>query len=116
MVHPLKLEQRTFLKRNRAFIFVVNLVLLCYIQNEQSNLFQKIISYFAFSSKILKRFVELYHQISIIVLYESISRGLQINAKAIIEEIINKILFHHFFILYNNINFYEHVWNQQLYN
>lgn len=79
-------------------------------------MFQKIISYFVFSSKILKHFVELYHQIGIIVLYESISRGLQINAKAIIEEIINKTRFYRFFILYNNINFYKHVWNQQLYN
>lgn len=52
----------------------------------------------------------------IIVLYESILRGLQINTKAVIEEIINKTLFHRFFILYNNINFYEYVWNQQLYN
>lgn len=51
-----------------------------------------------------------------IVLYESIWRNLQLNAKAVIEKIVNKTRFHYFFILYDNMNFYEHVRDQQLYN
>ncbi len=32
------------------------------------------------------------------------------------EEIAEKTRFHRFFISYDNINFYEHVWDQQLHN
>ena len=41
---------------------------------------------------------------------------MKVNAKAIIEEIANKTRFHHFFILYDNMNFYEHVRDQRLHN
>ncbi len=52
----------------------------------------------------------------IIVSYESIRQGLQINAKAVMQEIAEKTRFYRFFILYDNINFYEYVWDQQLHN
>ena len=52
----------------------------------------------------------------IIVLYESIRRNLQVNATAVIEEIIEKTRFHRFFILYNNMDFYENVRDQRLHN
>ena len=50
------------------------------------------------------------------VLYESIRRGLQVNAAAVIEEIVEKTRFHRFFILYDNIDFYENVRDQRLHN
>ncbi len=53
---------------------------------------------------------------SIIVSYESIWHGLQVNAAAVIEEIVEKTRFHRFFISYDNMNFYENVRDQQLYN
>ena len=45
----------------------------------------------------------------IIVLYESIRRGLQVNAIAIMEKIVEKTWFHRFFISYDNMDFYENV-------
>lgn len=51
----LELEEQNLPKCNRALISVVSLALLCYIQNECSNLFQKIIGYYAFSVNIPKR-------------------------------------------------------------
>lgn len=41
---------------------------------------------------------------------------MQVNAKVVVEEIANKTRFHCFFISYDNINFYEHVWDQRLHN
>lgn len=41
---------------------------------------------------------------------------MQVNAKAFIEKIANKTRFYRFFFLYDNINFYEHIRDQQLYN
>ncbi len=52
----------------------------------------------------------------IIVSYESIRRGLSVNTKAIMEEIMEKTQFHRFLILYDNMNFYKHVRDQRLHN
>ncbi len=52
----------------------------------------------------------------VIVLYESIWYGLQVNTKAIMEEIAEKTRFYRFFISYDNMNFYEYIRDQQLYN
>ena len=41
---------------------------------------------------------------------------MQVNATAVIEEIIEKTRFHRFFISYDNIDFYKNVWDQQLHN
>lgn len=41
---------------------------------------------------------------------------MQVNAKAIIEKIVNKTSFNWFFILYDNINFDKHVQDQQLHS
>lgn len=116
MINPLELEEQTLPKRNRVLISVVSLALLCYARNEHSNLFQRVIGHYAFSSNIPKRSVESLHQMGIIVSYESIRRGLQVNAKAVMEEIANKTRFHRFYISYDNINFYEHVRDQRLHN
>ncbi len=116
MVDPPELEEQNSSKWNRAFISVVSLALLCYGRNERSNMFQRVIGHYAFSGNISKRSVESFHQMGIIVSYESIWRGLQVNAAAVMEEIVEKTRFHHFFILYDNMDFYENVQDQRLHN
>lgn len=48
--------------------------------------------------------------------YKSFRCGLQANAKAILEEILEKTQTQQFFILYDNMNFYENVYDQRIYN
>ena len=93
MINPLELEEQTSPKCNRALISVVSLALLCYARNECSNSFQRVIGHYTFSSNIPKRSVESLHQIGIIVSYKFIRRELQVNAKAVMEEIANKTRF-----------------------
>lgn len=112
IVDPLELKKQNLSKRNRALISVVSLALLYYGQNEHSNILQRVIGHYAFSGNISKRSVESFYQIGIIVSYESIRHSLQVNATAVIEEIIEKTRFHHFFISYDNIDFYKNVWDQ----
>lgn len=50
------------------------------------------------------------------VSYEFLRHGLQSNAKAVIDLIIEKTQSQQFFISYNNMNFYENVRNQRLFN
>ena len=50
------------------------------------------------------------------VSYKSLRCGLQSNAKAVMDLIIEKTQSQRFFILYDNINFYENVCNQRLFN
>ena len=79
-------------------------------------MFQRVIGHYVFSGNILKRSVEFFYQMSIIVLYESIRRSLQVNAAAVMEEIVEKTRFHCFFISYDNIDFYENIRDQRLHN
>ena len=72
MINPLELEKQILPKQNRVFIYVVSLTLLCYAQNERSNLFQRVIGHYAFFSNIPKHFVESLYQIGIIISYKSI--------------------------------------------
>ncbi|WP_375449348.1 hypothetical protein [uncultured Nostoc sp.] len=116
MVNPPNLEEQNLPKRNRALISVVSLALLCYGRNERSNIFQRIIGHYAFSSNIPKRSVESFHQMGIIVSYKSIRCGLQVNAAAVMEEIVEKTRLHRFFISYDNMDFYENVRDQQIHN
>ena len=79
-------------------------------------MFQRVIGHYAFSANMPKRSVESFHQMGIIVSYESIRRGLQVNAAAVMEEIVEKTRFHRFFISYDNMDFYENVRDQRLHN
>ena len=72
IVNPPNLEKQNLPKRNRALISVVSLALLCYGQNERSNMFQRIIGHYAFSSNIPKRSIKSFYRMGIIVSYESI--------------------------------------------
>lgn len=113
---PPLLEDRTSLQRNCALVAVVALSMLWYVQNECSNIIQKVNTQFAFANNVSKRFVESFHHISTLVSYESLRYGLQANAKVIMEAIMEKTKNCQFFISYDNINFYENVRNQRIFN
>ena len=53
---------------------------------------------------------------SLFVVYKSLYQGLQANAKTVIKEILEKTQTWRFFILYDNMNFYQNVYNQKIYN
>lgn len=95
---------------------VVCLSMLCYAWNKRSNILQRINDQFAFANNVTKRFVEAFHQMGMIVLYESICRGLYINAKVVMDTIIEKTRISQFFVLYNNMNVYEHARDQKIHN
>ncbi len=51
-----------------------------------------------------------------LVSYESLCRGLQANAKAVMEAILEKTQNRRFFMLYDNMNFYENIRDQRIFN
>ena len=67
------------------------LEMLCYAQSKCSNIVQRINIQFIFANNVFKQFVESLHRIGLFVLYESFCYDLQTNAKAVIEEILEKI-------------------------
>lgn len=68
----------------------MTLGILCYTQNERSNIIKRVNTQFAFINNVPKWFVESFHQIDLFVSYKSLRRGLQANAKAVLEEILKK--------------------------
>ena len=110
------LKDRITPKRNRALVAVVCLSMLCYARNERSNIVQRVNGQFAFANNVPKRFVEAFHQMGMIVSYESIRRGLNINAKAVMDTIVDKTRTCRFFISYDNMNVYEHSRDQRIHN
>lgn len=90
--------------------------MLYYAQNAKSNIFQRIMGYFVFANNIPKRFVKSTHKIDIVILYESICQFLKFNAQAVIQNMLEKTRIKRFFIFYNNINFYEGMHEQRIYN
>lgn len=116
MTEPPLLEDQTSSQHNHALVAVVALSMLYYAQSEHFNIIQKLNTQFAFTNNVPKRFVESFHQMSTLVLYESLRCGLQANAKAVIETILKKTQNHRFFISYENINFYKNIRDQQIFN
>lgn len=51
-----------------------------------------------------------------IILYKSIRHSLQVNIKAVIEAILEKIKTYQFFILYSNIKNYKNNHDQKIFN
>lgn len=70
-----------------------------------------IIGYAAFAHNITKRKAETLNQIGLIEFYKSIFCTLSANANIVEKKMRENILTCQFFILYNNMNFYEHVHN-----
>lgn len=101
---------------NRSLVAVVALCLLSYAHSEQLNIFQTIVGHVAFAHNIPKYAVKTFHQIGLAISYKSICCTFGANANAMKKEMREKIMTHHFFILYNNMNFYEHVHNTCIFN
>ena len=109
MKEPSLLKNRIISQHNRVLITVVALGKLYYIQNEYSNIVQRVNTQFTFTNNVPKRFMESFHQIGYLVSYESLCCDLQANAKAVMEEILEKTQTQRFYISYNNMNFYENI-------
>lgn len=69
MTEPPLLKDQTTSQRNRTLIAVVALGMLCYARNKCSNIMQRVNTQFAFANNVPKRFVELFHQMSLFVSY-----------------------------------------------
>lgn len=52
----------------------------------------------------------------LLFLYKSICRAFAANANVVKAELREKVQKYYFFILYNNVNFYKHVCNAQMFN
>lgn len=102
--------------KNCSLIAIIALYLLCYAQSEKSNIFQAITGYAAFAYNIPKYAVETFHQMGLLVLYESIRRAFTSNADAVEAQLREKVQKYWFFILYDNMNFYKYIHNTQMSN
>ena len=101
---------------NKNLIFIMTVCLLSYFYSERTNIFQMMNGHFLFANYVAKRAIESLHQLGIVVSNETIWRALQVNAWAILTILEEWVKSQQFFIFYNNINFYENVRNQRLYN
>ena len=112
----LLLNEQQNSRRNRSLIAIVALCLLCYARSEKSNIFQAVTGHAAFAHNIPKRAVETFHQMGLLVSYESIRRALTSNAGAVEAQLREKVQKYRFFISYDNMNFYEHVRDARMSN
>lgn len=94
----------------------MTICLLSYSFNKKTNLFQIINEQFLYANYIFKKAIKSYHQIGLVVSIETIQRFLQINTWAILSMLKKRIKTQQFFLSYNNMNFYDYVYNQRLYN
>ncbi len=102
--------------RNKKLVLIILLCFLSYSQSEQTNPFQVLNGHFLFANHVPKRAVESFYQMVFVVLNETICRGFQVNMRAILSRLKERAQTQRFFISYNNINFYEKVKDQCLYN
>ncbi len=85
--------------------------MIYYSCNKWLNLFQAVNSHLLFTYNILKQYIEIFHQISIIMLYTSIRHSLNINILVIKKVFKDKAIEKYFFISYDNIQFYKKAYN-----
>lgn len=76
-------------------------VVLTYAGNERSNII-RVGGQFAFASNVGKRFVEAFHQIGILLSYESVRKALQANVDAVKELIVERARMKRFLSSYGN--------------
>lgn len=69
-----------------------------------------------FAHNILKRAIEIFYHMRLTVSYKSIYYTLMENTNAIERKMRKKIMTYRFFILYNNMNFYQHVHDTHIFN
>lgn len=103
----LLLEAKTSTHRNKLMIVVVVLCMLCYAHSERSNLLQTVNSQLLFAHNMPKQYIEIFHQMDLIVSYESFQHSLSTNAISVKKSLQNKATEKRFIVSYNNMNFYE---------
>ena len=108
--------EQSVAKRNKKLVSIISLCLLSYSRSEQTNLFQMLNGYFLFANHVPKRAVETLHQMGFVVSSNTICQTLQVNAQAILSRLKERAQSQRLFISYNNMNFYEKVRNERLYN
>lgn len=102
--------------RNKNLVSIIACCVLSYSRSERTNLFQMMNGHFLFANHVPKRTIEFLYQMGLVVSNETIRRALQINARAILSMLDERIKNQQFFISYDNMNFYENVRDQRLYN
>lgn len=88
-------------------IAIAVLCMLCYGRSKRFNLLQAANGNFSFAHNVSKRFVEIFHQIGMV---------LKANALAVKESLQEKAINKRVFISYDNMKFYEKARNQRLHN
>lgn len=94
-------------RRNRELIATSALSMLAYAHSKNSNLFQVIMGYFAFSSGVKKRSMEVLHRIGCMVSYEGVTGVLRSNAIATEEKLRERAQNERFLLSFDNLNFYR---------
>ncbi len=109
-------DQEVTRNRDRILIATVALCMLYYTKNQRSNILQVTAGYFAYTDTTTKCMVENLYRMGFLVIYETIKRALQANVLAINKELQKKTWERHFFLSFDNMNFYEYRRDQRLHN
>lgn len=75
---------------HQVLVAIICLYMLYYTWNKHLNILQKVNGQFIFTNNILKRVFEAFYQKNIIILDKSFSHNLIINAKVMIDTIVEK--------------------------
>lgn len=116
ITEPPLFEDRTISWCNCALVVVMAPSILCYAWNKRFNIVERINAQFVFTNNILKKFIKSFHQMGTFILYKSLHCDFQANAKTVMEVILEKTRTRQFFISYDNMNFYENVFEQKIFN
>lgn len=90
--------------------------ILCYSKNQRFNILQVMVGYFAYADNTTKRIIENLYYKNILVIYKTIQQALQINMLVIDKKLQTKVCERHFFLFFDNMNFYKYRQDQCLHN
>lgn len=80
--------------------------------NQQFNFLQVIIGYLVYIKNFTKQIIKIFYWMRLLVRYKTVWQVFQVNTTAILAELKEKVWEKHFFLFYDNINFYKH-WQDQ---
>ncbi len=103
-------------RRNKALIAIVSFYMMAYARNKYTHLLQMVTGYFFFAHNVSKRGTEIYHKMGLVVSYKIVRRALNANGQAVLRLLRKKVNIERFFLFYDNMNFYEKVQDQRVYN
>ena len=73
--------------QRRSLVATTSLCMLCYVQNQQSNILQIATGYLAYADNVPKQTAEILYQMGVLITSETVRRVFSANAKAITAEI-----------------------------